>query len=312
MARQFQFELFRLNIEDASDLFIDVLPKRLRGDGPIASVLEHATDPMHDQIQRTRTAIFKWSVREYQDLSTVSPNRNLIHLILARSVIERDGSIVTDEGMATGTSSLNPPLASTAVCIFDLSRHLVAIEHTAELSQTAWLEFFQRILSSSASSHEYWSSIALEPVPEKNGIIGLFRSFDRLTRMRVTLRIPNPELNRYTKLLYEDLSRSGIREITQDMKNPSGLAKDEDTRPFASAVLAEQGYKKGEVQFEGLRNGALERASSGSAAARGNVRGLRDFVRGLHANAKTKEAQRALIAITAEIDRLHPVYAQDE
>lgn len=312
MARQFQFELFRLNIEDANDLFIDVSPKRLRDDGPITSVLEHATDPIHDQIQKTRTAVFKWSVREYQELSGVVQDRNLVHLILARSVIERDGSIVTDQGMATGTSSLHPPLASTAVCIFDLSRHLVAVEHTAELSQTAWLEFFQRILASATGNLGYWSSIALEPVPEQNGIVGLFRSFERLTRMRVTLRIPNPELNRYTRLLYEDLSRSGIREITQDMKNPSGLAKTEDTRPFASAVLAEQGYKKGEVQFEGLRNGVLEKATSGSVAARGNVRGLRDFVRGLHANAKTKEAQRALTAITEEIDRLHPVFAQDE
>lgn len=312
MARRFQFELFRLNIEDTTDLFIDIAPKRLRADGPISAVLENATDPVHDQIQKTRTAVFKWSVREYQDLSNVLPSRNLIHLILARSVIERDGAIVTDQGMATGTSSLHPPLASAVVCIFDLSRHLVAIEHTGELSTTAWHEFFERILATAAASLGYWSSIALEPVPEQNGIVGLFRSFERLTRMRVTLRIPNPELNRYTKLLYDDLSRSGIREITQDMKNPNGLAKAEDTRPFASAVLAEQGYKRGEVQFEGLRNGAFEQATSGSVAARGSVRGLRDFVRGLHANARTQEAQRALTAIAAEIDRLHPIFVQDE
>ena len=233
-------------------------------------------------------------------------------MVLARSVLERDGLIVTDDGMASGTSSLNPPLASTAVCLFDLSRHLVAVEHTGELAPTAWKDFFERILTMAARHLDRWSAISLEPVPEQNGIVGLFRSFERITRMRVTLRIPNPELNRYTKQLYEDLSKSGIREMTQDMKNPNGLSKAEEARPFASAVLAEQGYKKGDVYFEGLRNGTLEQASSGSTAARGSVRGLRDFVRGLHANAKAKEAQRVLSAITAEIDRIHPIPGVDE
>jgi hypothetical protein len=312
VTRRFSFDLYRLNIEDADDLFAGSELKRLRNDGDIAAVLEKATEPEQDQIQKTKNAVFKWGMREFRNLQDVMPSRPLLHVVLARSVLERDGDIVTDQGMTTGTSSLNPPLANTAVCIFDLSRHLVAVEHTGELSQTAWKEFFERILATAANRLEFWSSVVLEPIPEENGIIGLFRSFERLTRMRVTLRIPNPELSRYTKLLYEDLSKSGIREILQDMRNPNGLSKSEEARPFASAVLAEQGYKKGDVQFEGLRNGAFEQASSGSSAARGSVRGLRDYVRGLHANAKTKEAQRSLAAVTAEIDRLHPIPGVNE
>jgi hypothetical protein len=312
VSRRFSFDLYRLNIEDSDDLFAQSELKRLRRDEDIATVLERATDPEQDQLQKTRTAVFEWGVREFRNLREGSPDRPLLHVVLARSVLERDGDIVTDQGMTTGTSSLNPPLASTAVCLFDLSRHLVVVEHTAQLAPTAWKDFFERILSTAASRLDFWSSIALEPIPEQNGIVGLFLSFERLTRMRLTLRIPNPELNRYTKLLYEDLSRSGIRELTQDMKNPNGLSKREDALPFASAVLAEQGYKKGDVQFEGLRSGAFEQATSGSSAARGNVRGLRDYVRGMHANAKTKEAQRALAAITAEIDRLHPVPGLNE
>ena len=85
------------------------------------------------------------------------------------------------------------------------------------------------------------------------------------------------------------------------------MSKAEDARPFASAVLAEQGYKKGEVQIEGIRNDSFEQATSGSTAVRGTVKGLRDFVRGMHANAKAKETQRALTAIAAEIDRIHPI-----
>lgn len=312
MTRRFSFDLYRLNVEDAEDLFSQAQLRRLRTNQDIAAVLQRATDAEQDQIQRSRTAVFKWSVREFRDLTDQTPDRPLLHVVLARSILERDGSIVTDQGMSTGTSLLNPPLASTAVCLFDLSRHLVAVEHTGELAPTAWKEFFERILATAANRLDYWSSLVLEPIPEQNGIVGLFLSFERVTRMRLTLRIPNPELNRYTKLLYEDLSRSGIREMTQDMKNPNGISKSEDARAYASAVLAEQGYKKGDVQFEGLRNGAFEQAVSDTSAARGNVRGLRDFVRGLHANAKAKEAQRVLAAVTAEIDRIHPVPGVDE
>lgn len=311
MPRRFSFDLFRLNIEDADDLFTHAELRRIRTNEDIIAVLRSATDPEQDQIQETRTAVFKWSVREYHDYSKLSP-RPVLHVILARSVLEKEGVIITDQGMATGTSSLNPPLASTAVCFFDLSRHLVAVEHTGELTHTAWQEFFQRILATAANRLEMWSKIQLEPIPEQNGIVGLFKSFERLTRMRLTLRIPNPELNRYTKFLYEDLSNSGIREMTQDMKNPNGLSQREDARPYASAVLAEQGYKKGDVQFEGLRDGEFDQASSGSAAARGSIRGLREYVRGMHANAKAKEAQRVLAAIADEIDRIHPVPDLDE
>lgn len=312
MSRRFSFDLYRLNVEDSDDLFAQSQLRRLRTDEDIAAVLQCATEAAQDQFQKTRAAVFKWSIREYRDLSESMPERPLLHVILARSIVERDGAIVTDQGMSVGTSSLNPPLATTAVCLFDLSRHLVAIEHTGELAQTAWKEFFERILATAANRLEFYSAIELEPVSEENGILGLFRSFDRLTRVRITLRIPNPELSRYTKLLYEDLTKSGIRELTQDMKNPNGLSKAEDARPFATAVLAEQGYKKGDVLFEGLRDGAFEQATSGSEAARGSVRGLRDFVRGLHANARAQEAQRVLAAITAEIDRLHPVPGVDE
>jgi hypothetical protein len=37
----------------------------------------------------------------------------------------------------------------------------------------------------------------------------------------------SPELSRYTKSLYKDLEKGGIREYLQDMKNLGGLSKDE-------------------------------------------------------------------------------------
>ena len=284
----------------------------MRSDEAIEAVLRNATDHKYDQSQETSKSIYKWSLRDFHRMQTEIENRDLLHVLLARSVLEREGSIVTDEGISTGISSLNPPLASTASCFVDLSRHLVAVEHTGDLSQTAWQEFFEKILEDSAIDAGYYSKISLEPVTEQNEIVRIFKSFEIVTRMRVTLRIPNPELNRYTKELYEDLTRGGIREILQDMKNPNGLSKNPEALPYASAALAEQGYKKGEVQIEGLRDGAQETVKSGTSAARGTVQQLRDFVRGLHANSKTKEAAKALTAIVEEIDKIHPLEITDD
>lgn len=306
MSRRFTFDLFRLNIEDTFDLFSQNTLPRLRTDDDLRRLFQVATLPEQDQIQETRSAVFKWSLRDYRDFSEILPERPILFVVLARSALKRDGVIVTDEGMSLGTSLPNPPLASTAVCLIDLDRHLVVVEHTGELGTTAWKDFIQKILSSAASTMERSSVVELEAIPEKNGIVDLFRSFERITRMKVTLRIPNPELNRYTRALFDDLTVSGVREFMQDMKNPNGMSKAENARPFASAVLAGQGYKKGEVQIEGFRNNTYEIATSGSDAVRGNVRGLRDFVRGLLANATTQEGRRVLNAVCQEIDRIHP------
>lgn len=90
------------------------------------------------------------------------------------------------------------------------------------------------------------------------------------------------------------------------MKSANGLSKSEHARPYASVALAEEGYKSGEVLFEGLRNGQFTSIKSSERAARGRIDRLKDYVRGIAANARTKEAQQILSAITAEIDRLHP------
>jgi hypothetical protein len=87
---------------------------------------------------------------------------------------------------------------------------------------------------------------------------------------------------------------------------PPGLSKKEQTRPFASVALAEEGYKSGEVLFEGLKEGRFTKVKSSEEAARGTLEILKDYVRGIAANAKAKETRHVLSAITDEIDRLHP------
>ena len=306
MSKSFTFDLFRLNIEDTNNLFLDKKSLRIRNDEQITNILKESCEAAHDQVQKTKSAVFKWSHRTYLNLANIHEYRNLHYLILARSVLEKDGFVVTDSGLSSTTSISFPPLASAVVCIFDLSRHLIAIEHSGQLSQTAWRDFLQKILTHTAIKLGFNSTIEIEPVPEHNDIVGLFLSFQRITRMKLTLRIPNPELTRYTREIYNDLKNSDIREITQDMKNPNGLSKSKEARPFGCAVLAEQGYKKGTVTIEGLRNKKTEPNQTRADTAQGASRGKQSYIHGINSTIKTKEAQTALNAICAEIDRISP------
>ena len=306
MARKFNFDLFRLNIVDLVDLFMPDPAFLIRNDEDIVQLLEFACAPEFDKEQETSTAKFKWSLRYFGDYKDVIPDRRILSVILARSILEKDGLIVTDDGISQGSSSSNPPLASTMIIFIDLRRHLVAVEHSGELSQVSWKDHIEKIFEGVSLSLGKASAISLEPVPEKHEIIGLFKSFDRITRIKATLRIPNPELTRYTQSLFDDLKAGNVREYTQDMKNPGGLSKEEGARPFATAVLAQQGYKTGDVQMEGYRNNDFEKVISGSSATRGTINSLKQFVRGLSANARAKETKKALFEIANEIDRIHP------
>lgn len=312
MARKFNFDLYRLNIVDLVDLFMPDQSSLIRRDEDLVRILEVACSPEFDKEQETSTAKFKWSLRYFSDYNDLLPDRKILSAILVRSVLEKDGLIVTDDGISEGSSASNPPLASTMIVFFDLNRHLVAVEHSGELSQISWKDHIEKIFDDVSLSLGKASTIKLEPVPEKHEIIGLFKSFDRITRIKATLRIPNPELTRYTQSLFDDLKASNIREYTQDMKNPGGLSKEENARPFATAVLAQQGYKTGDVQMEGYRNDDFERVVSGSNASRGTINSLKHFVRGLSANAKAKETKKALSEIAKEIDRIHPLDLQAE
>lgn len=306
MATQFQFGLYRINIVDLDPMFPD-FGERIRSDDQILDVLNKAADPDFDFEDETQKATYKWSLREFTDYGQLTGRGQIASIVLAKSTLKKDGIIVTDEGITSGTSDAFPPLASMMMLVFDMERHLVAVEYQGELVQNKkWKTAFTNILMHAASKIQISSSLFLEEVPEKHEIVKLFKSFDRLTRLKVYLRLPNPELTRYTKSLYEDLQNGGIREYMQDMKNPGGLSKDEEARPFASIALAEEGYKEGEVLFEGIKDGRPTKVKSSEEAARGKLEALKDYVRGIAANAKTKETQHVLSAITEEIDRLHP------
>ena len=304
---KFRFLLYRLNIVDELGLFSFDVAKRIRNDDQIIDVINNGTEEKFDYTKEKPKTICKWSIREFTNYGVIDNRGPIVSVVIAKSVLQKEGQVVTSDKIITATSSSSPPLAETAVIFFDLSRHIAAVEYNSAFANNKfWKVAIISIMLKSAYSLGLTSSIQLEEIPEKHEIIKLFKSFDRLTRLKVHLRIPNPELSRYTEKLFIDLQEGGIRDYVQDMKNPNGLSVESEARPFASASLAQAGYKEGEVLFEGFKDGKHTTVKSTEEAVRGSIDSLKSFVRGISANAKTKEAQNVLTAIAEEIDRLHP------
>ena len=107
----FEFELYRLNIT-SKDLMFEFMGKPMSSDDDIVSAIKKATAPAYDIIRESRSAIYKWSLREYTiyDNKGVS-EKSIVGITLARSLVEQNGSIVTDDGIVSGTSEAEPPLA---------------------------------------------------------------------------------------------------------------------------------------------------------------------------------------------------------
>jgi len=248
-----------------------------------------------------------WSLREFTlyPADANSEGSETVGVTLARSLITRSGQTVTDHSIEEARSELSPPSADTIHLLFYMARHLTIIEYNSIImSSQQWIAAFHSILDASARLLEFQSVIRLEPVPKEARILSAFRSFQTLTRLRVKLRIPNPELDRRTERLRRELVSGEIREYIQDMRNPRGLSQSDENLPFATAAMAQAGYKEGEVVMSGYRNGKRTTLRTGTRAARGRIEGLKDFVRGMATNARSKETRTAIASILEEVDRI--------
>lgn len=128
----------------------------------------------------------------------------------------------------------------------------------------------------------------------------------KLTKVKLVLRLPNPEISRHAQDLYDRMLNGGIREFAQKMYNPRGLSQAEGQLPHAAAELAAAGYKNGAVQLEGVRDGKRRTVKTGRKAARGSIDTPRDVARGMLANAKSKETQKCLAQLIEEMDKVSP------
>jgi hypothetical protein len=96
--------------------------------------------------------------------------------------------------------------------------------------------------------------IRLDPVIPAEVVTNRLKSFDRVTRLRVTLRIPNPDLGPSFKRLYDEMVQGDVRELSEDMRNERGLKLEPNTLPQAALDMAIQGYRKGRIHVYGYRD----------------------------------------------------------
>lgn len=288
--------------------FSNLDDQQIRTDEDILRVIARAASADFDRETKTIRATYRWSVRDFMGLNEATKSRPMCGFTIARSTVTQLGPTVTDSGIDEQVlSESTPPLASTIHAFCDMTRHLVAVEHNSVvMSSMMWRTTLHSILDDAAHDLRFASTLRIEPIPATEEILTAFRSFQLLTRLKLTLRLPNPELTRFTEKLHREMVAGSIREYTQDMRNPKGLSQGETALPFASAAMAQQGYKNGDVLMEGLRNGSRKTIKTGRHAARGKVNRLRDFIRGMSTNLRTKEAQTAVAAIINEIDTLLP------
>jgi hypothetical protein len=311
--RALLFEVYRLNIVDDDDLSFEFMGQKIRTDSEVARVLEQVTKNDFDLIQESGRATYSWAAREFVNIDSLEADgQNIVYsLSLGRSTLQQRGQTVTDQSIEEALTTFYPPSAEIIHLLFYMKRHLVVVEYNSSLMQTqAWRNSIHSMLARAARSLDFLSEIRLEPIPRDEEILNAFRSFDRLTRLRVRLRIPNPEMDRRTERLRQDMLRGEIREYTQDMKNPAGLSKLEDGLPFATAAMAQAGYKDGEVIMTGIRNARRLTVRTGKIAVRGKLDGLKDYIRGIGVTARTAEGRRVVRSILEEVDRLAEVPSQ--
>lgn len=301
----FNFDLYRLTIQDR-ELLLPFMGDVIRTDEQIVAVLKTACSDIWDCRVEKQAGIYVWGLRDFAEItSDENPTIKTFSVNLAKATIEKEGAVFTPNTIQHGTSISQPPPAIVVTLVFHMTRHLVAVEYKSTVTGGhAWLKALHDILQRVASHLHFTSTIELQTKPQKSEILKTFVSFQRLTRIKVQLLLPNPDLSRLTKGLYDELTTGGIREYIADMRNPGGLSQQEQTLPHAAAAMAEDGYKKGEVLMEGVRDGRKEIVKTGTRPARGKVEGIKDFVRGQATTARTKEGKNITEAIIKEIERV--------
>lgn len=312
MSRDFIFDLYRMNIRQESGAGSPALPfeerRTVQSDDDIVQILSHACHPNFARPDAVPSGTYTWSLTNFAELATQDEDSGqVLAFQITRSTVQKVGFTPTEDGRTVvGVSDILPPQSVMAQAIFRLDKHLVAIEVFSEFMQSGkWLEMLHGILAAAAEDLHFLSRLQFEVKPSRSEIEASFRSFDKLTRLQVTLWLPNPEVPDDAKAFYDELVNGGIRRFRQDMSNPNGLNRDPGNLPHSAISIAQAGYKEGELVLEGETDGEVQEIRTGTNPSRGEVHQVRDIVRGMHMGATDPNVKRTLKALLREIDRIN-------
>lgn len=303
----FNFMAYRLIKSTEEDLWSMMRANDLTNDDDILTFWEHACSSEYDVIHETEKNKYKWSFRKGTSLTDENDNRVLDVYILGKSLLEKDAMVVDETGFHEDRTYSQPAPAETMELVIFWKRHIVLVENRSQMvTGETWLKHYNEIMDQVAEKMEYKKMPQLENIPPEKSIISIFSRLPKVTRIKLHLELPNPDMSRLTKHLKEKLEEDQIQELKQDMFNPNGMSKKEEGLPFSSLALAELGYKKGPVLIEGEDEEGPQRYETGKDTAKGSLVGFKNFIRGLRVNARTKEGNGILDAIESELVRIVP------
>jgi hypothetical protein len=167
---------------------------------------------------------------------------------------------------------------------------------------TGWKNNFQTILASAAWEAGYTSQIRLDPIVPKEVLESQLQTFERMTRLRVTLSIPNPDLGPSFRRLYEEMEQGRVRELTQDMRSEKGLNLDPGTLPREAIDMALKGYRRGKIHLYGVRDDHPDDFTVADDVARIQIGEIRAFTEGYAAGRSNAEVKRFAHAVLQRID----------
>lgn len=303
----FNFMAYRLIKSTEEDLWSMMRTNDLINDNDILTFWEHACSSKYDVIHQTEKNKYKWSFRKGTSLINSNEEKLLDVYILGKSLLEKDAMVVDENGFHEDRTYSQPAPAETMELLVFWKRHIVLVENRSQMvTGETWLKHYNEIMVKVSENMDYKKMPQLENIPPEKSILSIFLELPRVTRIKVHLELPNPDMSRLTKQLKEKLEEDKIQELKQDMFNSNGMSKKEDGLPFSSLALAELGYKKGPVLVEGEDEEGPQRYETGKDTAKGSLVGFKSFIRGLRANARTKEGNGILDAIESELVRVVP------
>ncbi len=298
----FKFFLYRLNKELRSDLFGGHTRPKKADDEWLEEYLYTVCSDKFDFTKKTKKSVYTWALRNYQRIDD-----EFSAVVLARSTVQRASTIVTSDSLSSGDSVSHPPPADTIILLVYWPRHIVVVENRSGMTTgETWLRNFHQIIEYAKPKVPIPVAPRLEPIPLKGTILQHLRSLDRVFRLRLRLSLPNPELSRWAKRIYDEMIEERLDEYLQEFSSAKGIRVEEGSKAHSSAALAELGYRDGGVQIEGESNGKPIQIDEGKTAIRGRVDQLHSLIRGLETNVKGKQLPLALKRIKEEIDRLFP------
>jgi hypothetical protein len=303
----FNFMAYRLIKSTEEDLWSLMRKNDLNNDDDILTFWEHACSSDYDVIHETEKNKYKWSFRKGTSITDDNDNKLLDVYILGKSLLEKDAMVVDDNGFHEDRTYSQPAPAETMELLVFWKRHIVLVENRSQMvTGETWLKHYNEIMIHVGEKMDYKKMPQLENIPPEKSILSIFTGLSKVTRIKLHLELPNPDMSRLTKQLKEKLEEDQIQELKQDMFNPNGMSKKESGLPFSSLALAELGYKKGPVLIEGEDEEGQQRFETGKDTAKGSLVGFRSFVRGMRINARTKESHGILDAIESELIRVVP------